>query len=135
MIKTIKKFAVVTVCLFALVAFAGCAEESKVDESADTADITAEWTFDHAVSGGEDVPRYSNTSDKDLPHFSTDGETFTFNIVPDKTYTGRIEDNGDGTYTLINPNNEDKTISAKITGNSLTITINEENSVTFVVKE
>jgi hypothetical protein len=133
MSKGYKRLIVPVISLVILIACVSCAVISKVNENAKTAPITSKWTFDHATNKGENVPRHMFDRDEDLPHFSSDGETFTFNIVPGSVYTGTISQNEDGTYTLINNGNEDKPIKATVNGNALTIIINENTNVVFVV--
>jgi hypothetical protein len=133
MSKGYKRLIVPVISLVILIACVSCAVISKVNENAKTAPITSKWTFDHATNKGENVPRHMFDRDEDLPHFSSDGETFTFNIVPGSVYTGTITQNDNGSYTLINNGNEDKPIIAEITGNALTIIINDDTNVVFVV--
>ena len=134
MSKIFKKVIVVVLSLAVLLGFTACGEmKSKVNENAAQASITAEWTYDHAISKGEYVPRYIYTSDKNSPHFSSDGSTFTMNIVPDKEYTGEVEKIDDCNYRLHNPSS-DKTVDVIIAGNSLTVKISDEYLIVFVEK-
>ena len=133
MFEGIKKVFVLVISLTVLICCASCAMKSKVDVNADTAPITSEWTFDHAVNKGNDVPRLMFDKDENLPQFSTDGNTFSFCIVSGKTYSGTIEANEDGTYTLSN-NGKGQPLTVIIEGNSLTVYITDDTSVTFVTK-
>ena len=134
MSKVFKKVIVVVLSLAVLLGFTACGEmKSKVNENAAQASITAEWTYDHAISKGEYVPRYIYISDKNSPHFSSDGSTFTMNIVPDKEYTGEVEKIDDCNYRLHNPSS-DNTVDVIIAGNSLTVKISDEYLIVFVEK-
>ena len=138
MINVLKKTSAVILCAFILIACVACSldEKSKVDRNAGKADITSTWTFDHAVNKGKNVPRLATDKDEDpnIPHFSSDGKTFTFNIRAKNTYKGTVTDNGDGTYTLTYREDKPK-VKAVIEGNSLTIVVSENSSVVFVVKK
>ena len=139
MVNTCKKVCAVIMCALILAACAACLarkEDSKVNAGANKAPITSEWIYDHAVSGGKYVPRLSTDKEDDpkIPHFKTDGKTFTLNITEKRTYSGSVEDNGDGTYSLSKSGNQNKLL-VKIEGNSLTVQVNENNCVVFVVKE
>ena len=135
MSKVFKKVIVVVLSLAVLLGFTACGEiKSKVNENAPQAPITAEWTYDHLVSHGEYVPRYIFISDKNNPHFSSDGSTYTINIVPDKEYTGEVEKIDDCNYRLHSPNS-DKSVDVFIAGNSLTVKIDDEHEVVFVAKK
>lgn len=135
MSKIFKKVIVVVLSLAVLMGFTACGEmKSKVNENAAQAPITAEWTYDHLVSHGEYVPRYIFISDKNNPHFSSDGSTYTINIVPDKEYTGEVEKIDDCNYRLHNPNS-DKSVDVFIAGNSLTVKIDDDHEVVFVAKK
>ena len=117
MVNTCKKVCAVIMCALILAACAACLarkEDSKVNAGADKAPITSEWIYDHAVSGGKYVPRLSTDKEDDpkIPHFKTDGKT----------------------YSLSKSGNQNKLL-VKIEGNSLTVQVNENNCVVFVVKE
>ena len=138
MVKSIKKSVILVMGLIFMFAAVACSSEvaSRVDKNADTAEITAEWDYDHAIQGGENVARYTTDKDEDLPHFTSDGQTFTFNIVPENVYTGTVTVNEDGSYKLTKGESADgPSITAIIEGNSLTVQVNEDNAVIFVVKE
>ena len=135
MSKVFKKVIVVVLSLAVLLGFTACGEmKSKVNENAAQAPITSEWTYDHLVSNGEYVPRYIFISDKNNPHFSSDGSTYTINIVPGKEYTGEVEKIDDCNYSLHSPNS-DKAVDVIIAGNSLTVKIDDEHEVVFVAKK
>lgn len=133
MVKGLKKAIVLIISVVVLMCCASCEAKSKVDKDAETAPITSEWSYDHAMNKGENVPRYMFDSDKNLPHFSSDGETFTMNIVPGKEYSGTVVANDDGSYSIYN-NGTGQPILVTIEGNSLTVHINDDTSVTYVVK-
>jgi len=128
-----KRMIVPIISLIVLIACVSCAVVSKVNENAQTAPITSKWTFDHATKDGKNIPRYILDKDEDLPHFTSDGETFTFNIVSGTNYSGTLEQNDDGSYTLRNEYNSDQTIRAVVKGNSLTIYTPGESTLVFVV--
>ena len=135
MSKIFKKVIVVVLSLAVLMGFTACGEmKSKVNENAALAPITAEWTYDHLVSHGKYVPRYIYISDKNNPHFSSDGSTFTLSVVSDKEYTGEVEKIDDCNYRLHSPNS-DKAVDVIIAGNSLTVKIDDEHEVVFVAKK
>lgn len=138
MVRSLKKTFATVMCAFILIACAACSlsVDSKVDKKTDKADITSAWTFDHAVNKGKNVPRLATDTDNDpkIPHFSSDGKTFTFNITSKNTYNGTVTDNGDGTYTLTYREDKPK-IKAVIEGNSLTVEVSADSSVVFVVKK
>ena len=133
MFKGLKKVIIPVICLAVLICCASCAVKSKVNVNAETAPIDSEWTFDHAVNKGTDVPRRMFIKDADFPHFSTDGETFTFNIVPEKIYSGTIVANGDGTYVIYNSSGS-QSLNVTVEGNSLTVHITDDTYVVFVAK-
>ena len=134
MSKIFKKVIVVVLSLAVLLGFTACGEmKSKVNENAPQASITAEWTYDHAISKGEYVPRYIFISDKNNPHFSSDGSTFTLSVTPGKEYTGDVEKIDDCNYRLHNPSS-DNTVDVIIAGNSLTVKISDEYLIVFVEK-
>lgn len=134
MSKIFKKVIVVVLSLAVLLEFTACGEmKSKVNENAPQAPITAEWTYDHLVSHGEYVPRYIFISDKNNPHFSSDGATFTLSVTPGKEYTGDVEKIDDCNYSLHSPNS-DNTVDVIIAGNSLTVKISDEYLIVFVEK-
>ena len=135
MSKIFKKVIVVVLSLAVLLGFTACGEmKSKVNENAAQAPITSEWTYDHLVSHGEYVPRYIFISDKNNPHFSSDGSTFTLSVVSEKEYTGDVEKIDDCNYRLHSPNS-DKAVDVFIAGNSLTVKIDDEHEVVFVAKK
>jgi hypothetical protein len=131
--KGYKRMIVPVISLIILIACVSCAVASKVNENAQTAPITSKWTFDHATNDGKNVHRYLFDKEEDLPHFSSDGENFRFNITPGNEYTGTIELNDDGTYTLYRNGDKDKRIRASITGNALTVYTTDDSTVVFVV--
>lgn len=134
MSKIFKKVIVVVLSVAVLLGFTACGEmKSKVNENAAQALITAEWTYDHLVSHGEYVPRYIFISDKNNPHFSSDGATFTLSVTPGKEYTGEVEKIDDCNYSLHSPNS-DNTVDVIIAGNSLTVKISDEYLIVFVEK-
>lgn len=134
MSKIFKKVIVVVLSVAVLLGFTACGEmKSKVNENAAQAPITAEWTYDHLVSHGEYVPRYIFISDKNNPHFSSDGATFTLSVTPGKEYTGDVEKIDDCNYSLHSPNS-DNTVDVIIAGNSLTVKISDEYLIVFVEK-
>lgn len=134
MSKIFKKVIVVVLSVAVLLGFTACGEmKSKVNENAAQAPITAEWTYDHLVSHGEYVPRYIFISDKNNPHFSSDGATFTLSVTPGKEYTGEVEKIDDCNYSLHSPNS-DNTVDVIIAGNSLTVKISDEYLIVFVEK-
>lgn len=134
MSKIFKKVIVVVLSLAVLLGFTACGEmKSKVNENAAQAPITAEWTYDHLVSHGEYFPRYIFISDKNNPHFSSDGATFTLSVTPGKEYTGEVEKIDDCNYSLHSPNS-DNTVDVIIAGNSLTMKISDEYLIVFVEK-
>ncbi len=129
----LKKIIVLVISMVVLFSCVSCAAKSNSANS-DAAPITSEWTYDHAVNKGNLVSRTSTDRDEDLPHFSSDGKTFSFNIVSGKTYTGTVEANDDGTYTLRNGSGKGDPITVTIEGDSLTVHISDNTSVTFVTK-
>ena len=134
MSKILKKVFAVVLSLAVLMGFTACGEvKSKVNVNAAQASITDKWTYDHVVSGGEYVPRYIFISDKNNPHFSSDGSTFTLNVVSGKEYTGEVEKIDDSYYILHKPGS-DKSVDAIIAGNSLTVKIDDDHEVVFVTK-
>ena len=134
MSKIFKKVIVVVLSLAVLLGFTACGEmKSKVNENAALAPITSEWTYDHLVSHGEYVPRYIFISDKNNPHFSSDGSTFTLSVVPGKEYTGEVEKIDDANY-ILHKSGSDKSVDVIIAGNSLTVKIDDDHEVVFVAK-
>jgi hypothetical protein len=133
MSKGYKRMIVPVISLVVLIACVSCAVASKVNENSKTAPITSKWTFDHATNNGKNVQRNIFDKEEDLPHFSSDGETFEFNIVPGNVYTGEVELNDDGSYKLYKTGNSEKSIRAAITGNALTVYITDDTTVVFVV--
>ena len=122
-----KKIIAVVLTLTVLMGFTACKAKSKVNVNAPQASITDEWTFDHALKQGENVPRFIFDSDKNLPQFTSDGTNFTFNIVP-----GKIDDSN---YVLYKDGSHDKALPATIAGNSLTLYVNDDTYVVYVVKK
>ena len=53
-----KKIIAVVLTLSVLMGFTACKVKSKVTVNAPQASITDNWTFDHAMKKGEEVPRY-----------------------------------------------------------------------------
>ena len=131
----IKKIIVVVLTLTVLMGFTACKAKSKVNVNAPQASITDEWTFDHAMKQGENVPRFLFDNDAMLPHFTSDGTNFTFNIVPDKDYSGTIEKIDDSNFVLYKDGSHDKALPATIAGNSLTLYVNDDTYVVYVVKK
>ena len=82
MSKGYRRLIVPVISLIILIACVSCAVISKVNENSQTASITSKWTFDHATNKGENVPRRMFDRDEDIPHFSSDGETFTLTSYP-----------------------------------------------------
>ena len=134
MSREIKRLTVTILVLSILLVCVSCKAPSKVNEKAKTAPITSEWTYDHAINKGEYVPRYLFEKEENLPQFSTDGKTYTFSIVSGNVYSGTVENNGDGTYKIYRENAE-KSVLVTITGNALTVHIDDESSVVFVAKK
>ena len=94
--------------------------------------ITSKWSFESVTTASGTSERV-DPDDKNEPEFSTeDGVNFYLKLT--KSYTGTITDNGDGTYTLTNPDKPSKPISAKIEDNVLTIIVSDTSSLTFVAK-
>lgn len=133
MTKINRRMIVPVISLIILIACVSCAVVNKVNENAKTAPITSKWTFDHATRDGKNIPRYIFDKEEDLPHFTSDGETFTFNIVSGKNYTGTLEQNEDGSFMLRNNNNEAQSIRAEIKGNALTLYTTDDSTLVFVV--
>lgn len=139
MVGSLKKMYVVVLCAVVMIAACACKPKeaaSKADTSADKAPITSEWVFDHAVSNGKYVSRLASSKEEDanIPHFKTDGKTFTFNLTEKNTYTGTVEDNGDGTYSLVKSADKPK-LKVTIEGNALTVHVSDASNVVFVVKK
>ena len=130
-----KKIIVVVLTLTVLMGFTACKAKSKVNVNAPQASITDEWTFEHALKQGENVPRFIFDSDKNLPQFTSDGTNFTFNIVPGKNYSGTIEKIDDSNYVLYKDGSHDKALPATIAGNSLTLYVSDDTYVVYVVKK
>ena len=130
--KNIKKVLAVLGCLLVMALGMACGRPSA-DKTLPNAPITSKWSFESVTTSSGTSERIP-VLDAAGPSFSTDdGVNFSLQITKDKTpYTGTITDNGDGTYTLTNPNKPDKPINAKIEGNVLTIIINDTSNLTFV---
>ena len=131
--KGYKRMIVPVISLIVLIACVSCAVASQVNENSKTAPITSKWTFDHATNDGKNIQRSLFDKEEDLPHFSTNGETFRFNITTANEYTGTVTVNDDGTYTLSKDGDPEKSIQASITGNALTVYTSEDSTIVFVV--
>lgn len=128
MTTTVKRLSVLVLSLIVLMAFAACGGPAK-----NRADISSQWTFDHAVHNGNTVQR-SSLDQSELPYFSSDGQTFKVSVVSGKEYIGTVQSLGDGNYTLTNPNAPDKKLKVQIEGNTLTIYVSDSSTVVFVTK-
>ena len=121
------------ISLIVLIACVSCAVASQVNENSKTAPITSKWTFDHATNGGKNIQRLLFDKEENLPHFTSDGQNFRFNITAANEYTGTVTQNDDGSYTLCKDGDPEKAIRASITGNALTVYTSEDSTVVFVV--
>ena len=130
-----KKIIAVVLTLTVLMGFTACKAKSKVNVNAPQASITDEWTFDHAMKKGEEVPRYLFDKDSTLPQFTSDGTNFSFYIVQDNVYSGTVEKIDDSTYLLYRDGSKDRSLPATIAGNSLTLHVSDDTYVVYVVKK
>ena len=124
-----KKFAAAILCIVLCLTLL-CACGRKTDSDGNTL-ISSDWrcvsyTVNDTHTEIADIPFYARLFlDKDSPKFKCDdGYNFTFTLLQ-KSHSGTVTLNDDGTYLLTTETG--KTLFAKIAGNTLMIYTEEGN--------